>query len=544
MLIKESTDIIQVSDYIKRQSIIPNRLKIDMKKKLLLVGCISAMSCFLTEVYSQETADKIYRTLFTDVQMERVFPDNKTFVDAIPKYKPEKIAKDYEKQKNKKGFSLLDFVKSNFEVREIKPTDYQSDETQSVSKHITLLWDVLKRPADKITEGNSLLPLPKDYIVPGGRFQEVYYWDTYFTMLGLQVDGENELIQNIVDNFDFLLKTYGHIPNGTRNYYLSRSQPPFFAMMVSLLAEIKENDVYKQYNEALQIEYNYWMDKTANTKHAVVLENEVVLNRYWDQLNRPRQESFQEDSTLMAQNKDKPELYRELRSGAESGWDFSSRWFTDPNDLSTIRCTDMIAVDLNALLYKLEQTLALSYSQLGNNAASSTFRELAKKRLEAINTYCYNPQDGWYYDYIISEGKQSNVKTLAGMMPFFVGVAPLDYIDRASEIIQTDFLRPGGVVTTANHSGQQWDAPNGWAPLEWITIKGLADYGKKDLAENIAKRWIDLNSKVYKNTGKLMEKYNVEDIGLIAGGGEYPAQDGFGWSNGVLQRLIHDYVKN
>ncbi len=516
-----------------------------MKKKLLLSVNIIVLSILNTFMYSQDkTPDIIYGDLFAKVQMNRLFPDNKTFADAVPKYVPEAIMKSYNNQHKENKFSLDDFVRANFEIRHTKSTDYQSDETHSVSKHISALWSVLKRNPDKLIEGSSLLPLPYSYIVPGGRFQEVYYWDTYFTMLGLQVDNENDLIENIVNNFDYILKTYGHIPNGIRSYYLSRSQPPFFSFMVDMLADIKGDDVYKKYNKALQIEYDYWMDQTAPTKHVVNMNKETVLNRYWDQLNRPRQESFYEDSILYLNNQQAYDLYRELRSGAESGWDFSSRWLTNPDDLSTIRCTDMIPVDLNALLYHLEKTLAISYAQVGNEKDSQLMQERAKKRLDAINSYCYNPLDGWYYDYIISEGKLSEVKTLAAMMPFFVGIAPLSYINRAATIVENDFLRPGGVVTSLYKSGQQWDAPNGWAPLEWITIKSLRDYGKIELAKEIAKRWIALNTKVYQDTGKMMEKYNVEDVGLIAGGGEYPAQDGFGWSNGVLLRLIHDYCQN
>lgn len=511
-------------------------------KHLIYLFTIILISCIVNEMKAQVSPDKVYGQLFTDVQMNRIFPDNKTFADAVPKRSPQSILNDYEKQKNSNGFSLDKFVADNFEIRTISPSDYKSNESEEVSKHITALWEILKRNPDKKIEGSSLLALPNPYVIPGGRFQEIYYWDTYFTMLGLEVDQQDELIRNIIDNFDYLLQTYGHIPNGTRTYYLSRSQPPFFSMMVDLLSQNEDSDdAYMRYNKALQIEYDYWMDKTAPTEHAVKMNNGTILNRYWDQLDQPRQESFFEDSILVAKGNLSKDIYRELRSGAESGWDFSSRWFTDPNNLNTIRCTDIIPVDLNALLYHLEISLALSYELLNQMDISNQFREKATQRLDAINTYCYNPTDGWYYDYLISENRQSDIKTLAGMMPFYVGIAPLNYIDRAATIVETDFLRPGGVVTTLHNSGQQWDAPNGWAPLQWITIKGLDYYGKKDLAKEIADRWISLNTKVYKATGKLMEKYNVEDIDLIAGGGEYPAQDGFGWTNGVLQRLIFDY---
>ena len=106
------------------------------------------------------------------------------------------------------------------------------------------------------------------------------------------------------------------------------------------------------------------------------------------------------------------------------------------------------------------------------------------------------------------------------------------------EKIESDFLKAGGVTTTTNHTGQQWDAPNGWAPLQWLTIKGLRNYGFNELADKIKNRWLTLNQKVFERTGKMFEKYNVNDISLHAGGGEYPLQDGFGWTNGIASALL------
>lgn len=488
------------------------------------------------------TPDEVFGDLFVEVQLKRVFPDNKTFVDCIPRRLPKEIMEDYNVEKGKAGFSLEEFVRANFEVPSAADERYKSDMSRSVTEHIEVLWEVLKREPTKDVEGSSLLPMPNPFIVPGDRFRETYYWDTFFTMLGLQVSKQDKVLEDMVNNFDYTIKSYGHIPNGCRSYYLSRSQPPYFAMTVDLLAEIKGEDVYKNYVESLQLEYDYWTDKTAPTQHVVKLEGEdATLTRYWDQLEKPRQESYYEDYTLTNGRPDAARVYRDLRSAAESGWDFSSRWFKDPNDLSTIRQTDIIPVDLNCLIYHLEKTLSHAYKLSGNTAQSEAFKALAEKRAQLIIKYFYEPADGWYYDYVISEKKRSIVKSIAGITPFFVNVSPAQHVDKAAAVVEKDFLRLGGVVCTLNHTGQQWDAPNGWAPLQWITVKGLENYGKKELAKEIATRWINVNTKVYQATGKLLEKYNVEDMSLIAGGGEYPAQDGFGWTNGVLLRLIHDY---
>ena len=124
---------------------------------------------------------------------------------------------------------------------------------------MSALWPVLTRPADSIKSRSTLIPLPHSYIVPGGRFREVYYWDSYFTMLGLMQSGEFELVAHILDNFAYLIETVGHIPNGNRSYYITRSQPPFFAQMVELFAAEKGNQVYDTYKSALLKEYEFWM---------------------------------------------------------------------------------------------------------------------------------------------------------------------------------------------------------------------------------------------------------------------------------------------
>jgi len=513
-----------------------------MKKLLLL----PYLHLFLTFCSAQTVSppDKIYGKLFVDVQMSRIFPDNKTFVDCIPKRDPKAIVDDYIKIRNNPAikFSLKNFVDENFILPANPADNFHTDANEDIKSHINRLWDVLKRNPDTIVQESSLLALPNPYIVPGGRFREVYYWDSYFTMLGLQESDRYDMIDNIVQNFSYLITQYGHIPNGNRTYYLSRSQPPYFSLMLDLLAEKKGNMVYALYKNTLQKEYDYWNDKTAPTQHVVHMPDGSKLTRYYDQSARPRQESFYEDSTLAVNYPgDKKALYRNLRSCAESGWDFSTRWFADSQNLSTIQVTNLVPVDLNCLMYHMELTLAKAYKESGNLLQQNYYTQLAEKRKAAINKYCFNITDNWYYDYNISTKTFGTEKTIAGITPLFLNVAPQSIAHAIAEITQNDFLKTGGLITTLKNSGQQWDAPNGWAPLEYIAIKGLDNYGLKDVAKEIASRWVQLNIKVYKATGKLMEKYNVVDTHLDAGGGEYPSQDGFGWTNGVLLKLMAMY---
>lgn len=524
-----------------------------MFNRLIFVALLGLLTLSSVSQSNYLPPDKIYGELFFDIQMQQVFPDSKTFVDCTPKRNPKEVVIDYLSHKNDSVLKvpLKQFVSDNFELPVNPQYTYESLKTESVSDHIKSLWNVLKRDPDKQTEGSSLLPLPYSYIVPGGRFREVYYWDSYFTMLGLQESGELEMIENMIKNFSFLIKRYGHIPNGNRTYYLSRSQPPFFSLMIDLLAEKKGNTIYTEYLESLQKEYDYWMDKTAETKHVVHMPDGAVLNRFYDRDDNPRQESYREDEELAQRESQKTEkgvkdleyrrLCRDLRSSAESGWDFSSRWFADGKNINTIQTTKIIPVDLNGLIYHLELTLAKAYKEKNNLSESNNFEKKAENRKKAINKYCWNEKAGWYVDYNIFTWKQSTELTAAGVSPLFFEIASDKQAAAVSGTLKSKFLMDGGIVTTLRNTGQQWDAPNGWAPLQWMAAIGLENYGQSPTAKEIARLWIKLNVDVFKRTGKLMEKYNVENTSLEAGGGEYSGQDGFGWTNGVLLKFMALY---
>lgn len=511
-----------------------------MKRLILIPLLLIAVVCIAQKPLPP---DKIYGELFVDVQRAKIFPDGKTFVDCVPRKDPKEIVAEYLRLKNNPAvrYSLKLFVENNFIIPQT--TNVEVPKGEDVVKHINTLWKILRREADTPVKGSSLLALPYPYIVPGGRFREIYYWDSYFTMLGLFESGEDEMAENMIKNFAFLINEYGHIPNGNRTYYLGRSQPPYFACMLGLLAEKKGNSVYAIYLDALEKEYNYWMDKTAPTKHVVKMPDGSTLNRFYDQMDIPRQESFVEDETTAKNAADKKAVYRHLRSAAESGIDFSARWFRDGKSLSTIETTNYIPVDLNCLIYNLEMSIAKAHKERGNIVRQRYYEQIADRRKKTILKYCWNPAVGFFVDYNFKTKKQNKVLILNGMMPLFFDMATKAQAAKVMNVIKNKFLQPGGAVTTVHRTGEQWDAPNGWAPLEWLTIRGLLNYQYEDLAKEISTRWIKLNVDVYNRTGKLLEKYNVMDTNLESGGGEYPTQDGFGWTNGVLLKLIGMYGK-
>ncbi|MEH5100356.1 alpha,alpha-trehalase TreA [Atlantibacter hermannii] len=491
-----------------------------------------------------QSPDILLGPLFSDVQSAKLFPDQKTFADAVPKSDPYMILADYRMQRNQSGFDLRHFVDLNFDLpkageKYVPPAD------QNLREHIDGLWPVLTRTTDKAAKWDSLLPLPESYVVPGGRFREVYYWDSYFTMLGLAESGHWDKIEDMVKNFAYEIDTWGHIPNGNRSYYLSRSQPPFFSLMVELLAT-HDKEALKTFQPQLTKEYQYWMEGgdslapgSAN-KRVVKLQNGALLNRYWDDRDTPRPESWLDDVTTAKNNPDRPatEIYRDLRAGAASGWDFSSRWMDNPEQLGSIHTTSFIPVDLNALMYQMEKTLSHASKATGDEAGAARYDKLASQRQQAMESTLWNDKKGWYADYDMRRKAVSDSLTAAALYPLFVKAAAQDRADKVAAATQAQLLKAGGVLTTTVNTGQQWDAPNGWAPLQWIAAVGLENYGHDDLSMEVTWRFLTNVQHTYDREKKLVEKYDVTTTGTGGGGGEYPLQDGFGWTNGVTLKML------
>jgi len=402
---------------------------------------------------------------------------------------------------------------------------------------------------NNVEDVGTLLGMPYPYVVPSitGGFQEMFYWDTYFIMLGLASTNRWRSIEDMMKNYTYQIRKYGYIPTANRSYLLSRSQPPFFSHMVELLMNKKGKKVLRDYLPYLTAEYRFWMKgrtKLDSTDHLayrrlVEMPNGSLLNRYYDNKTTPRPESLKEDVETAEQSGrvDNRRLFLHLRAAAESGWDFSSRWLMDPLDIKTIHTADIIPVDLNSLLYHLESTIADAYKASFNLVRARQFRKRAKTRKHAIQEYLWNEEQGYFRDFNFHHSTQTSVTSLAGVFPLFVNLATQEQADRVADVLRKDFLQPGGLVTTLIENGQQWDAPNGWAPLQWVAVAGLRRYGAAGVADTIACRFTATVTRTYAASGKLLEKYDVE-MQAPGGGGEYPTQDGFGWTNGVVRALV------
>ena len=480
-------------------------------------------------MYSQnkDASSTIIQTegeLFEAVQSAVVFEDGKTFSDSYPITDPEQILERYQVEKQQPDFDLRRFISQNFILE---------GHFLGMNAHIRSMWAQLYKPARKAPQHSTLIPLPHPYIVPGGRFQEIYYWDSYFTCLGLAVSGHIDWIESMVANFAYFIDEYGYIPNGNRAYFLSRSQPPFFCCMLQLLEE-QGISAISQYLPQLQAEYRFWM----SGQRAIKLDS-GVLNRYWDEANTVRTEAYRKDMETYrnAAPERQADLHRNIRAACESGWDFSSRWLIG-SDPTMIRAIEIAPVDLNCLLYDIERQLAEHSTAFSER---ELYRNAAEARKSAIQDLFWDEAKGWFCDYLWTESERSYVLSLAGLFPLYFNLAEDHQAERIARRVERDFIKPGGVVTTLIQTGQQWDFPNGWAPLQWIAVQGLLNYGYEALARSIAERFVALACRVYGETGKMMEKYDVCDVTKPAGGGAYPVQDGFGWTNGVIEALIHRF---
>ena len=448
------------------------------------------------------THKNFYSTpLFHDVQLSGIFEDSKTFVDTIPKHSLEEIITCYETEKQQPNFQLDVFILTHFQLPpsiELCPKQQELLQQLDMVEHCKQVLQYSFRQPLNVDEPGSFINLKLPYIIPGGRFREMYYWDTYFTAEGLAPLGRIQEVEHLIQNFADLIDRFGYIPNGNRTYYLGRSQPPFFALILNLLHRCEGITAVLPYVKQLEKEYHFWMDgadkvREANAEPAyrrvVRIEPGVVLNRYYSDTAMPRPESYKEDIEAFKQfkfqmqqhgnpiNDEATDFYREICAAVESGWDFSSRWQHTVNGVARIRATELIPVDLNALLYYMEMQLGRYYAWLDETQLSNFYNQAAIQRKEAIDKYCWNQTDGLYEDYcwLESINKQkiihSSKKSLATVVPLFVKLCDEEKAETIAHTLESEFFvfceqHGGGLSTTLELSTEQWDWHNAWSPLQ------------------------------------------------------------------------------
>lgn len=405
---------------------------------------------------------------------------------------------------------------------------------QKTVEHIESMWSVLVRKTPAQTD-SSLIPLPYPLLIPGARFQEGYYWDSYFAFPTLLRSGRENLVRGQIENFLFLIKNYGLVPNGTRDYYLSRSQPPLLSQMVRLLIEneMKKGPlslatkrwVSHEVFPLIKKDYEqFWMNSQTR------FDRRTGLNHHFDSLNTPRPERHSTDH-----EEGIAKTYRDVRAEAESGKDF-----TDAFEGETTRYAGVM---LNSILYSVEKDLAWM-SRLQNNLAESTrFEQAAEARKAAMTKYMWDSQTGVFRDYHLDTGKLSPIITADAFVPLHSGLATPDQAKQTTKILSR-LERAGGLMSAEKDSGKQWDAPYGWAPHHYFAINGLMNYGYQAQAQVLAKKWVQSVDNIYQQVGKIIEKIDAVRGGIPEETGDkYPTQDGFLWTNGVYIWALTDVLK-
>ncbi|KAJ8555909.1 hypothetical protein K7X08_013405 [Anisodus acutangulus] len=460
----------------------------------------------------------------------------------------------------------------------VEPVDYvaepegflpkvKNSEVRAWALEVHSLWKNLSRKvSDHVLEKPelyTLLPLKNPVIIPGSRFKEVYYWDSYWIIRGLLASKMYETAKGIVTNLVSLIDEFGYVLNGARAYYSNRSQPPVLAaMIVDIYNRTSDLDLVRRSLPALLKEYHFWNSGIHKVTIQDAQGSHHSLSRYYAMWNKPRPESSTIDSETASKLPnicEKRELYRELASAAESGWDFSSRWMRNESDLTTSSTTSILPVDLNAFLLKLELDIAFLANIIGESSTITCFTEASQNRQKAMDCIFWNGEMGQWLDYWLTDSNTSegiykwedlhqNKKSFASnFVPLWTENFSSDNItpQKVVQSLQSSgLLQPAGIAMTLSNTGQQWDFPNGWPPLEHIIIEGLARSGLEEaraLAKDIAVRWLRTNYVTYKKTGAMHEKYDVTKCGAYGGGGEYVPQTGFGWTNGVVLALLEEF---
>ena len=416
----------------------------------------------------------------------------------------------------------------------------QSATPEDVSRYIRASWDktVRFRPADSADH----VGLPYPYTVPciSGRFQEMYYWDTYFTNVGLIIDGRMTLAIGNTENLAFMVGRFGKVLNGSRLMYRDHSQPPYLCMVVNDIFE-KTQDVawLSRMYPLLSKEYNFWMTSRLAPCGLNCYSNDFVTDKPDRGMAEYARLRTQNPILLDGMSDGEIRKYAsDARSECESGWDFTPRFEN--------RCGDFCPVDLNANLYFYETCLARFAQLLGHTKQAILMSNAAKRRKALMRKLMRNATDGLYYDYDYIHGRLSIVKSSAVFSLLFAGVLSKSEGRSMARKVLLDLEYKGGLAATDDAPTvctYQWAYPNGWAPLQYVAIRGLHQYGMRSEALRLSQKYVDLLTNIFKHTGNLWEKYNVVEGNInVSSEGNYNLPPMMGWTAGVFE-YAHDYLK-
>ncbi|CAG9768301.1 unnamed protein product [Ceutorhynchus assimilis] len=515
------------------------------------------------------------------VQTAKIFNDSKTFVDMAMKHPVNETLEHFDRFMRKTDHKptqreIGDFVYENFhtvgEMEDFYPRDWRAEpkfvkevDDPIIRSFLTKLIAIWPQLARKISQHVfdrpdtfSLIPVPHAFIIPGGRFKEFYYWDSYWILKGLLLSDMKETAKGVLDNFIHMIITFGFIPNGGRIYYLSRSQPPVLSLMMKDYVKYTKDFSYLRQNvQYLGTELHFWLRRRVSK--IVKGGEEYKLCHYDSESDSPRPESYLEDlETCFVYNttEGQHECYTDLKSGAESGWDFSSRWLFEDNgdpsdDLAKISTRRNIPVDLNSFLYKSFKVMHYFHATLRQAADAKYWKDLAELWKYNIEKVLYSPEDGIWYDYDFKLDRHRKYFSASNFAPLWAEAMDDDVQkERGNNAVQYlkrhGILNYYGVPSTLFTSGLQWDFPNVWSPYQNMIIFGLersGDEEAQEVAKILAHRWVQSNIKAFDENKVMFEKYSAHASGAFGGGGEYHIQAGFGWTNGAIMEIIDYYFR-
>ena len=413
----------------------------------------------------------------------------------------------------------------------------QEPDTAAVRAYIARSWDATLRfnPSDT---PDSLIGLPRPYTVPcaEGMFNELYYWDTFFTNEGLIADGRVKTAEDNVENILYLIDRYGFMPNGNRLWYLSRSQPPYAALMVEKVYEATADTAWlRRAFPILEKEYGFWMRERMTP---------TGLNRYgWNEVPPELAEEFITTAgkrlgcDFRQLGWDEQRLWKfalDCIAECESGWDFNPRFER--------RCSDFCPMDLNATLYGAERAMARFAAVLGKD--SLTWTERAALRQERMEKYFYDPGKKAYFDYDYVHDRRSGVLTSAAFSLLFNQALSAAQAEKVRDMLP-HLEYPAGLAVCADADytyPYQWSFPNAWPPTTWLAVQGLRNYGFDTDARRLAEKSVSATVSLWKQSGKLWEKMRCTDASMPVDK-EYETPEMMGWTAGVFI-LLDEYIKN
>ena len=410
----------------------------------------------------------------------------------------------------------------------------------------------------------GLLYLPRPYVVPGGRFNEMYGWDSYFIQVGLLADGETERARDMVENFLYEIEHYGTILNANRTYYMTRSQPPFLTEMVlGVYDKTGDKEWLRRTRPAIEKYYQFWTTEP----HLIP---GTGLSRYYDLGDGPAAEVLSDEKDAQGRThydrireyfKEHPDaarddydvsryydrakgrltdlFYKGDRSMRESGFDPSNRF-----GLFNVDIIHYAPVCLNTLLFRMETEAARIEETLGNAAGAAEWRRRAEARHAAVDKYLWDAPSGLYLDYNFETKTRRKYEFATTFYPLWAGLASKAQAARVRLNLKL-FEAPGGLLTSTRVTGNQWDAPFGWAPLQMIPADGLRRYGFGADADRVSRKFLELVTKEFEEHGTIKEKYDVQrresDVEAGIKFGYAANQIGFGWTNAAyleMDRLL------